>query len=654
MAATDLEKINWEISARDLATRTFEQVGGGLEKLEARYDKLALKLGAGLSAVALTAYVQRLVDSAEQISKVSDRTGIAVGRISELRFAAELGDVSFESLTTALGKFNVKLVEGQDKTSKAAAIFRLLGVDITQGPSVAITQFAERASKIEGASTKTAVFKEVLGKTGDALIPVFANLEETDRAARALGITMEEKTAKQAERLNDSLKTLRMHSEALAIKTLEPVIGAFSTMADNIARAAERGEKWTQVMREAVKLGAAWMGGGWRAVGLSDAPFERIFNAFDQPPPSGILDSLNRNRNASNAPAPDTNALNAALNGDKDKTAAELKLYTGALQQLEEKLGKLNAQTEEEIVLSRVVKGSWKELNAEHAVVLLNLAVEFDERERLKRVIDEEAKGWKVVGEELERYASKDREALERTLNLIDPSRQLIQELQELDSLYKRGKITIDQYGLALDAMEAKIARSTERQKDAVDEIGEFSKQAARNIQSALGETLFDVMEGRLSKFAGNFVSTINRMVSQVAATKLGGFLFGDFDKSGNFGGVAGNLLSGAAKSLFGDPTPTADVQGGMFAGLDQYLGKNALGGDYVLGGAGGTDSQLVGFHGTPGERVSISPPGKASGGATIYAPITIVTPNPSAFNASRGQISSDMARMLQRAQRDS
>jgi len=43
-----------------------------------------------------------------------------------------------------------------------------------------------------------------------------------------------------------------------------------------------------------------------------------------------------------------------------------------------------------------------------------------------------------------------------------------------------------------------------------------------------------------------------------------------------------------------------------------------ATGADFMVGGAGGTDSQRVSFWATPGERVTVTPPGQASGGVTI------------------------------------
>lgn len=43
-----------------------------------------------------------------------------------------------------------------------------------------------------------------------------------------------------------------------------------------------------------------------------------------------------------------------------------------------------------------------------------------------------------------------------------------------------------------------------------------------------------------------------------------------------------------------------------------------AHGGEFTVGGAGGTDSQVVAFRATPGERVTVSPPAAAAGGGDV------------------------------------
>jgi hypothetical protein len=53
----------------------------------------------------------------------------------------------------------------------------------------------------------------------------------------------------------------------------------------------------------------------------------------------------------------------------------------------------------------------------------------------------------------------------------------------------------------------------------------------------------------------------------------------------------------------------------GGSAGIADIGWGYATGGDFLVGGAGGTDSQLIQFMATPGERVSVETPGQQAAG---------------------------------------
>lgn len=91
---------------------------------------------------------------------------------------------------------------------------------------------------------------------------------------------------------------------------------------------------------------------------------------------------------------------------------------------------------------------------------------------------------------------------------------------------------------------------------------------------------------------------------------------------------VSSAQLSSSAKSSSGGGFISNVIQGAtnIFNSIRKSLGF-AEGGDFVVPGSGGRDSQFVGFRATPGEKVSISPSalqGKG-GGVVINAPMTIV-----------------------------
>jgi hypothetical protein len=81
------------------------------------------------------------------------------------------------------------------------------------------------------------------------------------------------------------------------------------------------------------------------------------------------------------------------------------------------------------------------------------------------------------------------------------------------------------------------------------DQVGEFALEAARGIQNSLGDGLYDILSGNFDDIGSQFGNMITRMVADAAAANLASALFGDYDKSGQIGGIIGNIFG----SLFGN-----------------------------------------------------------------------------------------------------
>lgn len=77
--------------------------------------------------------------------------------------------------------------------------------------------------------------------------------------------------------------------------------------------------------------------------------------------------------------------------------------------------------------------------------------------------------------------------------------------------------------------------------------------------------------------------------------------------------GLARDVSQVALRQLITAPLGTA-VSGGISKTFPGF----ATGGAFTVGGTGGTDSQTVAFRATPGERVTISPPGAGGGGSIV------------------------------------
>lgn len=126
-----------------------------------------------------------------------------------------------------------------------------------------------------------------------------------------------------------------------------------------------------------------------------------------------------------------------------------------------------------------------------------------------------------------------------------------------------------------------------------------FAEEAARNMQGIFA-SFFASMDGGFRGLLASFADMLRQMIAQLLAQEL---LLQFF----NWGaGLGGKLGAGFATT-------------GARMGLPGF----ATGGSFTVGGMGGIDSQLVAFRATPGENVSISPPGRSGGGGGfMFAPV--------------------------------
>lgn len=177
--------------------------------------------------------------------------------------------------------------------------------------------------------------------------------------------------------------------------------------------------------------------------------------------------------------------------------------------------------------------------------------------------------------------------------------------------MYEEGINVMD--GIALGIAEGKGTAINEMTLAAIEVASAFDEMDYRvqEWQRSFVDALFEGKEG-----IKDFFKTL---IIESAKAQVQSSLFGGDGKSGPLGNIFGNVIG----SLFGFAT----------------------GGSFTVGGSGGTDSQLVAFKATPGEKVTVNTPQQASGGATVnYAPV---------INAQSGVDREYLAQVLAAQQQD-
>ncbi|MCX7050279.1 MAG: hypothetical protein NTV91_00040, partial [Proteobacteria bacterium] len=270
------------ISAQDKFSAVFGQATAGLGKLQQSATALSSVLGgiaAGGFVGSLGAMVRSTVNLADELNKLSQRTGITVESLSAIQNAAELADVTTEEFTGGIRKLNLALIEAQDNTSKTAQIFKALGVDTTKGAEVALRGISEAFNKLPDGATKAAVATEIFGRAGEKLIPLLNGgagaLDQARAAAERYGTLISGKLASDAEAFNDNLTKLGQSSRSLGVSFANTLLPGLVSISDNLVRARERGALLLQVLREVGKLYFATVGGIEQAVIGREGPFGR-------------------------------------------------------------------------------------------------------------------------------------------------------------------------------------------------------------------------------------------------------------------------------------------------------------------------------------------------------------------------------------------
>jgi len=91
--------------------------------------------------------------------------------------------------------------------------------------------------------------------------------------------------------------------------------------------------------------------------------------------------------------------------------------------------------------------------------------------------------------------------------------------------------------------------RINEALKDKTDEITVYADQAARNMQDAFADFLFDPFDKGVKGMAKDFADTLRRMLAEAAASKIFDLMKGTMTKGGGIIGLIGGLFGGRKAS---------------------------------------------------------------------------------------------------------
>ena len=234
------------------AVKAIERVRKELGALDS-VSKAAFSLGGAISAAGLVAYTKSIIDAADALNEMSERTGISVENLGRLQYAAKLSGVESEQLGKSLQALSGEIVAAAGGSESAIAKFKRLGVSVLdtttkqiRPANAVLLDLADAFALLPEGTERSARAAELFGaKLGGVMVPFLAQgragIEALGDEIERLGGLMSAETAKAAAEFNDNLDRLKTTSSAAGISIANALLPTLNKLTNEFVTARGAG-----------------------------------------------------------------------------------------------------------------------------------------------------------------------------------------------------------------------------------------------------------------------------------------------------------------------------------------------------------------------------------------------------------------------------
>lgn len=564
---------------------------------------------AGLTFGAAVAGFRAITDQLDALNDVADATGASIENISALEDIGRRTGAGLETVEAAMVKLNQALNTAADPNSGAAGALEAIGLSAKEltalDPAQALLKVAQALDVYADDGNKARLMQELLGKSMKELAPFLKDLAE----AGQLNATVTSDQAAQAEKFNKQLFEMQTNVQGAARSFAMVFIPVLTDLSKHITEAQRQYGGFLGLISGGVTgMGRALAGLPVDPLAIAQEKYNALIRervgimkeaaAADKAMREGPVD----NRYAMELGAEKRHAREAKRLAEVD---AQIQVASAELERLQAGAGSASGEEQKKPQLDfnpytppKAPKGPKppKEYDAElemsrraaeaYAATLGKLAdaqeaandatLDLTPSQRALRDLMADPV-WQSMPESWRQLAISQTEAAaaaekiaadqKRLNDLIaaTPTAQLEKQREEMQFLadaFEKGLINAEQFGEAAMTALGQLQTKTE---EATDSMTVFADQAARNMQDAFANFLFDPFNDGLDGMLRGFAQTLQRMASQMLAAKvfemIGGVL-----KGSDTGWIA-SLGASLLKSVSG-----ARADGGPVSAGKTYL----------------------------------------------------------------------------------
>ncbi len=228
--------------------------GGGVHLLTSAFEQL----GEVLPAITLGLVIEQVVEmgkhaleTAENLSKLSQKTGVSAGTLSVFGLAAKETGTEMEKVDVALVKLAKSTADAADGAKKPLKAFQDLGISVqdlkSKTPDQVLVAVATGLSQIESPAMRAQAAVSLFGKAGAQLIPLFNQIAEEgfgslEEKAKRLGVYLGEDFAEKARLSKIAVADLSAAVQGAAMQFVNGAIPAVDGLADALSVLAGGGD----------------------------------------------------------------------------------------------------------------------------------------------------------------------------------------------------------------------------------------------------------------------------------------------------------------------------------------------------------------------------------------------------------------------------
>lgn len=537
-----------ELTAIDRTKQAFDSVNRNLQSIGDRVNTMLPVLGRvgpaiaagfgpatiGAAIAGAVALAKAQADSVDQFNDLKDATGASIENISALDDLARRTGTSFETVGSALIKFNDSIKEANDPDKGAGAVFKALNLDVQKlkqlDPAEAMRQTAQALAGFADDGNKARAVQELFGRSVREVAPLLKDLSEQG----SLNAKVTTEQAEEAEKFNKHLFAMQTTMNDIGRSVAGPLIRGFNELAGEFKNARREGDSLLEMLIKFTPQG--WLAQKLGVLGKSNGYTEAREN----------IATLQRGLQDPSLSASERAAMQGELAREQQRMAGYLNSTAGAgrgggygtfdlpsLDVPEQEKKKRDKKEKED--------KSWLENRKEWLQ-------RYDDQEKQRKEIEDRAAkdlaGW------MERW-SQEGDAMSRRLAADE---RAVQRRTELDAELNRlsGRTGADRDAVLRDRIRERQAEGSmtpDEAAKAIKELDDATKKAtdgAREFGGAFSSALEgifvraqdagDVLKG----LAANILSIgIQKSITNPLGDRVGGFLSSMFSFDG--GGYTGN-----------------------------------------------------------------------------------------------------------------